>query len=319
MQPFAMALLLISAFGAFAWSARRRWQLMRVGAPEARFDRPGERLRLTWEYALRQLRMTRYPLAGLAHRVIFAGFVVLLLRSVILWGRGFSPEFNLLLFGPDQFLGKIYGLAKDVFVLLVLAGTMVFFYYRLVARPARLTHNLDGIIILAIIAVMMLADVLYDGASFVRRARADAGAGEPAYVFHAWEPAGSVVQYAVAGASDGGVGVLQHLGFWTHSVLVLLFLNLLPYSKHFHVITAIPNVYFQNLHPPGRLPPIEDLEGRLEREETLGVRRITQFSWKAILDFYTCTECGRCSDHCPATKTGKKLSPKHFTVDLRNF
>jgi len=101
--------------------------------------------------------------------------------------------------------------------------------------------------------------------------------------------------------------------------LVLLFLNLLPYSKHFHVITAIPNVYLRDLNPPGRLPPISDIEGRLEREETLGIRRIDQFSWKSILDWYTCTECGRCMEQCPANSTGKKLSPKQFTLDLRDF
>ena len=98
-----------------------------------------------------------------------------------------------------------------------------------------------------------------------------------------------------------------------------MFLNLLPYSKHFHIITAWPNIFLRDNMPRGRLAPIEDIEGRLEREETLGVANIKDFSWKSILDLYTCTECGRCSDFCPATKTGKKLSPKHFTVDLRNF
>lgn len=321
MQPIAMTLLLLVAWGLFAWSSWRRWRLMKIGAAEPRFDRIGERLRLTWQYALKQLRMRRYPAAGLAHMLIFSGFVVLLLRSLILWGRGYDPAFNMGLFGPDQWLGKLYGLAKDVFVLLVLAGTGVFFYFRVIRRSKRLTHNLDGIVILCIIAVMMLSDVLYDGASFVRtaRAQAEAAGGAVSLSFNGWEPVGAVVQYAVAPAGDSVVAVLQHVGFWTHSVLVLLFLNLLPYSKHFHVITGVPNVFFQSLKPPGRLPPIADIEGKLEREETLGVRRINQFSWKAILDFYTCTECGRCSDHCPATNTGKKLSPKHFTIDLRNF
>jgi len=128
-----------------------------------------------------------------------------------------------------------------------------------------------------------------------------------------------VVATLVQGSPDGAITALKHVGFWTHVALVLIFLNLLPYSKHFHIITAIPNVYTQSLEPPGRLPPIEDIEGRLEREETLGIKRIDQFSWKSILDFYTCTECGRCSDQCPATSTGKRLSPKHLTLDLRDF
>ena len=138
--------------------------------------------------------------------------------------------------------------------------------------------------------------------------------------FSGWEPAGSAVAAILSpmGLSDMGLDIIRHAGFWTHSVLVLLFLNLLPHSKHFHVITAIPNVYLQDLDPPGRLVPIEDLEGKVEREETLGIARIEEFSWKAILDFYTCTECGRCTDFCPAANTGKLLSPKHLTIDLRN-
>ncbi len=316
-----MSLLLISGWGLFAYSARRRWNLLRVGAGENRFDQPAVRLRAVWRYGLKQMRMRRYPLAGIAHMLIFSGFAVLLLRTLILWGRGFDDSFHMGVFGPDQPLGKIYSLFKDIFVVLVILGTLVFVYFRVIKRLPRMTLSTEGIVILGIILVMMLADVLYDGASMVLTARAAPDLPNAATTpgFHIWEPVGGVVQYALAGLSTESVHVLQHLGFWTHSSFVLLFLNLLPYSKHFHVITGLPNVYTQSLRPPGRLPPIEDIEGKLEREETLGIRRIDQFSWKSILDFYTCTECGRCSDHCPATRTGKKLSPKHLTLDLRDF
>ncbi len=370
MNPIFMALLLVVGWGVFAWSAQRRWKLMMVGASEDRADQPGARLRLVGKYALAQLRMRRYPLAGFAHMLIFTGFVVLLLRSMILWGRGFDESFSFWIFGPDQWIGQAYAFFKDFFAVLVILGTLVFVYYRVLGRLPRLTLSTEGLVILGIILVMMLADILYDGASLVLRARASTGPGAvitprefpdhpnrtevvtwtdlkdeqgnvvgrvptstyrdltPAELdefnarsvpFLVCEPAGSVVAGAVAALPAGTLTVLKHLGFWTHSVLVLIFLNLLPYSKHFHVITAIPNVYAQSLEPLGRLPPIEDIEGRLEREETLGIKRIDQFSWKSILDFYTCTECGRCSDHCPATSTGKKLSPKHLTLDLRDF
>lgn len=318
MGPWLMAAALLAAWGYFAYQATLYWRVLRAGAPEPRFDQIGRRLSLTVAYALAQLRMRRYPLAGAAHMLIFSGFVVLLLRSIMLWGQGFDPDFGLWVLGLDQPLGKLYGLVKDLFVVLVLLGALVFLYYRVIRRLPRLTLNREGLLILGIIITMMAADVLYDGATLVRRARGDGGA-EAALRFHPWEPAGSAAQYALDALPTGGVIAAQHLGFWSHSFLVLLFLNLLPGSKHFHVITGIPNIFFQNLAPPGRLKPIEDIEGRLEREETLGVRRIDQFSWKAMLDLYTCTECGRCSDMCPATKTGKKLSPKHFTVDLRDF
>jgi len=312
MGPIFMALLLVSGWGIFAHSARRRWNLLMVGSPENRFDQPIERLRQTWTYAIAQLRMRRYPLAGAAHMLIFLGFGVLLLRTLILWGRGFDESFNLWFFGPDQLLGQTYSFFKDVFAVFVILGTLVFFYYRVVKRLGRMTLSTEGLVILGIILTMMIADILYDGATI-------AGKMKSPSVFLVCEPAGSLLAQPLYGSDPSTLTILRHVGFWTHSALVLIFLNLLPYSKHFHIITGIPNVYFQSLHSPGRLPPIEDMDGKLEREETLGIRRIDQFSWKSILDFYTCTECGRCSDHCPATKTGKKLSPKHFTLDLRDF
>lgn len=312
MNPIVMTILLLVGWGAFAYSARRRWKLLTIGAPANRFDRPGERLARMWKYAILQIRMRRYPLAGVAHMLIFMGFAVLLPRTLVLWGRGFDSTFDLWILGTESAIGKIYAFFKDIFAVLVICGTLVFFYFRLVKRLPRLTHSGEGLLILGIIITMMLADIAYDGATIAR-----ASGGAPSFILY--EPAASLSAKGLALLPDGLLAFLAQAGFWMHSTLVLIFLNLLPYSKHFHIITGVPNVYLQNLEPVGRLPNIEDIDGKLEREETLGIRRIEQFSWKSILDFYSCTECGRCSDHCPATKTGKKLSPKHFTLDLRDF
>ncbi len=319
MGTVPMALLLLVGWGAFAYSAWRRWKLLCVGAAENRFDQPAARLRGVWSYGIRQLRMRRYPSAGIAHLLITAGFFVLLLRTLILWGRGLTDEsFNFWVFDPEHALGKAYSLLKDLFAVLVILGALVFVYFRVIKRLGRMTLSTEGLVILGIILTMMLADIAYDGASIALESPRTDG-GVRSVHFASYEPAGSLAALAVGELPDGALHIAQHVGFWTHSALVLLFLNLLPYSKHFHVITGIPNLYFQSLNSPGRLPPIEDIDGKLERSETLGIRRMDQFSWKSILDFYTCTECGRCSDHCPATKTGKKLSPKQFTLDLRDF
>lgn len=321
MSPIFMTLALVVGWGVFAWSALRRWKLMKVGVPAARFDRIGERVSRTLEYAIGQKRMPRYTWAGIAHLMIFVGFGVLLLRTLILWARGYSPTFSWWLFDADDPLGKVYNLLKDVFASLVIVGTLVFVYYRVVKRLKRMSLTTEGLVILGIILAMMCGDFVYDGAFLNLHPHSEIAGDVSRPVFSMWEPVGSTVAvvFHKMGLSDGALKVLANLGFWTHSLLVLLFLNLLPYSKHFHVITAIPNVFFQDLKPRGQLHKLEDIEGMLEREETLGVKRIDQFSWKGILDFYTCTECGRCSDHCPATRTGKKLSPKHLTIDLRNF
>ncbi len=315
MNTLAVGLVLATGVAVFAWSAWRRWQLLRIGPPGPAPDRLGERLRRTVRFAIGQQRLMRYRFAGLAHKAIFFGFLVLLLRSLILFGRGLVGDhgFGYWILDKATVLGNLYAAVKDLYVVLVIAGCLVFLYYRLVAKLPRMTLNREGIVILAIILAMMVGDVVYDGASHVRDARPGTAA------FNGWEPLGSMVAPLLAPLPDTAVGILWRAGFWTHVSLVLVFLNLLPYSKHFHVITAIPNVFLSDLGPRGRLNPIEDIEGRIEREETLGMRRIDELSPKSVLDLYTCTECGRCTDHCPASATGKLLSPKQLTVDLRDF
>ncbi|MCH7597178.1 MAG: hypothetical protein IID35_11570, partial [Planctomycetes bacterium] len=371
MNPIAITLLLVVGWGVFAYSSLRRWRLMMVGAKENRADQPSERIRRTIKYGIAQLRMQRYPLAGFAHMLIFSGFTVLLLRTLILWGRGYDESFNFWFFGPQQTLGHIYSFLKDLFAVLVIFGALVFVYFRVFKRLGRMTLSTEGLVILGIIVVMMFADIFYDGASIALAARTpppitrvarpkfnplesslteiaakispekphpsetngplmvtprrfpgepnkrevitmrdvtdergnvigqvpvstyrelspdELAALEPGPVAFTWhEPAGSLAAQVVEGLSDDALVTLKHLGFWTHSALVLIFLNLLPYSKHFHVITGIPNVYFQRLDPPGKLPNLDDIEGKLEREETLRIKRIDQTSLKSVMDVY---------------------------------
>ncbi len=360
MNPALMAFIIVSLVVLFSWSAVRRAKLLRVGLPtsESRTDRLTERLRQVWTFALVQKKMRYYYWAGVAHQLIFLGFLVLLLRSVILWGRGFDPTFNLWVLGHEPTLGlplgQLYNWLKDVFATLVLCGVAVFVYYRVIRPQRRMALGWEGLLILGIITVMMLGDMLYDGASRALWARfaeeCGSGAsgvwceraatviaphpspsGSEVIAFHFWpEPAGSLFSILLADLEVSSLVVLAHAGYWSHASLVLIFLNILPYSKHFHIITAIPNVFLSDLTPRGRLRPVAKntealmnmVEQASEHEDMNGARigysRIEHFTWKDILDFYTCTECGRCSDNCPATRTGKVLSPKHFTLDLRN-
>jgi Fe-S oxidoreductase len=355
MNPIAMALLIGSLVSFFAWTAWQRLRLLESGSPVARkpFDRIGERLLLVWRLAVVQTRMRDYFWAGVAHQLIFLGFVVLLLRTLILWGRGFSPDFNLFVLGPEGVfgvrLGAAYNFLKDVFAVLVLGGSAVFVYYRTINKQRRMTLSSEGLLILGIIMLMMIADITYDGASLALSERfaeecasggslchsmqtiiAPLGAGLTELRWQPTEPAGSAAALALSGFESSALVVIAHAGFWVHSSLVLIFLNLLPRSKHFHVITAFPNVFLSELGPVGRLPLVakstEELMSRVEQAmeagegspSAVGYSKVEHFTWKHFLDFYTCTECGRCSDQCPATQTGKVLSPKHFTLDLRN-
>ena len=172
MAPLFMTLLLLSAWGLFGWQISRRYRLMRLGPSENRLDNLGERIKRTWEYAFVQKRMPRYLWAGLAHKVIFAGFIVLLLRSLILFARGFvgvlpdgGHPFGYWIFEHGTVLGNAYSFLKDIFAALVVAGACVFIYYRVVKKLPRMTLSGEGLLILGIIVTMMLADLLYDAAA----------------------------------------------------------------------------------------------------------------------------------------------------------
>ncbi len=317
MSGVVMLLLLAIGVGAFAITARKRWALLLVASsPEARFDQPAQRIGDVLYYMFGQARMFRYGGAGLAHAFIFVGFVVLGLRTLILMARGFAggptSGFGFLLFDDGTWLGTAYTFLKDLIGVLVICGVLSFLYVRLVARPKRMNLSAEGVAILCMILGLILADLCYEAGGFIRHARPEAPA------LHLSAPAASAVATALSAAPGGLIDALFHAGFWMHTVLVLAFLNFLPLGKHFHVLTVLPNVYFRNRRGIGRLGAIEDIDGRLEREETLGVRTVADLSWKDMLDLYTCTECGRCSDHCPAMNTGKLLSPKQLSIDLRN-
>ncbi|MFO0664518.1 MAG: (Fe-S)-binding protein [Polyangiaceae bacterium] len=358
MNPLAITAILFATLTAFAFSAWRRWKLLRVGTFADRFNALSDRLGVTWRYAFQQEKMDYYKPAGIAHKLIFTGFIVLTIRTIILVGRGFYSGFSLFILDHDSALGKAYDFSKDCVAVLVLFGVSAFFYFRVIKPQKRLTHSKEALLILGIISTMMIADMTYDGASLVLAARNGdicssttpkvslEQCGQIAniilpfgkeHVDHelTWSafpaPAGSLMAVALKKASPQLLIVLAHAGFWVHVSLVFIFLNLLPHSKHFHVITGIPNVFFSDLRPRGRLEPLaKNTEELMEKMSVVfelpeptagtgaGVARVDHFSWKSILDFYTCTECGRCSDNCPAHRTGKILSPKHLTLALRD-
>ena len=169
MNPAAMGLVIGGLVGLFLWSARRRWALLEVGTTtwESRLSNLVARARAVWTYAFFQKKMRYYLWAGLAHQLIFLGFGVLLLRTIVLWGRGFDPAFNLWVLGSDSPLGLVYGFLKDFFALAVITGVTVFVYYRVVRPQKRMTLSGEGLLILGIILTMMVSDLTYDGASIV--------------------------------------------------------------------------------------------------------------------------------------------------------
>jgi Fe-S oxidoreductase/nitrate reductase gamma subunit len=293
------SLLVLLAVLAFVYSASRRIRLLLALAPEPRFERIGLRIRRMLEYAFAQKRMFRDPYAGIFHIFLFTGFLVLLVRTIALVAEGLLPGFVLL---PGR-AGDIYTLAKDVFEVLVLVGVAMAVFRRAFARPKRLDLTRDAWIILFLIALLIAADLVSEGAKVAMKPE----------LASAWAPAVAVVAGLFAGMAPSALDALYVGGWWVHLVDIFFFGNYLPYSKHFHILTAVPNVFFMKLEPMGRLGTPD-----LENSEHFGVSRIEHLAWKSALDGYTCTECGRCRVVCPTALTAKPLDPKIFIGNLRD-
>ena len=356
MNPVVMALLILGGCGLFSRTLAQRYRLLfardRRKTPIANQIR--RRWMRLWVDGLLQNRMRQYPSAGIAHSLMFGGFIILLLRTATLFIRGFVPSFDPWLIVHDSptshGLSDTYMAAKDVAAAAVLLAVVFFGVQRLLIRPRRLTLSWEGLLILNMIGVMMIADAVYDGAGLLLArtwAQQCQGPLSPACgsmqplvggAGHhlssvTWrylpDPLGSLAAVMLQHVSARGLVLLGHLGFWLHVVLVIAFLNWLPYSKHFHIVTALPNLFFSSVEPPGKLGKIAaHAEELLERADALqsssdadvpplGLAKIEDLTWKQRLDLFTCTECGRCSEHCPAFLVGKPLSPKQLTLDLR--
>jgi Fe-S oxidoreductase len=223
----------------------------------------------------------------------------------MLFGIGFSEGFHLPGLAPGSAAGKAYLFVKDVVVLAALGATIALLWRRVVTRPARLTQSWEANLILGFIIALMLSEMAFDGAAHLR-----AGGAHPAWT----APAGSLAAAAMAGLSPATAEVVGVAGFWLHVVVVLVFLNFLPHGKHFHVVTALPNVFLRALPPASAALRKLDLESE---SAVFGTRSVADLSRKEGLDAYSCTECGRCQTSCPAHATGKPLSHKEVNRALR--
>jgi Fe-S oxidoreductase len=287
MNPPLTAALLLVGGTAFLVSLTVRLTPLLALRRVDRTSSAGERFRalLRFGFAQRRLVDPEELVPGLLHVLVFAAFLVLGLRTVTLFGVGFSEGFHLPLLDPAGPLGHAYEVLKDVVVVGAMIGAAGFLWRRLVTKPDRLTASWEGTLILGFILGLMVTELCFD--------RADA--------------------LASLGLTAGGVELFRQGGFWLHLVLILVFLNFLPHGKHFHIVTGLPNVFFRRLPPEARLEKL-DLEAEDAR---FGAATVKDLSWKEGWDVYACTECGRCQTNCPTYVTGKPLSHKEVNRALR--
>lgn len=309
------AILLLSALALFAYTASRRIQLLLLGAGdrESRLDRPLARLWHMVEYGFLQRKMFRDAYAGLYHALIFGGFLVLTLRTLMLVFEGIFPGAGLPFLPAGFWEG--YLLVKDVVLVTTFAGVVLALLRRHVARKERLDPSFDADLILLLIGFLMVTDMAAGAAKMALDAKAVTASAALARSA-LWEPLTYSLSKQIFSLSPSSLRATYFASWWAHLVAIFVFANYLPFAKHFHVITALPNLFFAKIDSPGRMKSF-DIEKAAEKEK-FGVSSVEDFTWKQKLDMFTCTECGRCREVCPTHLTGKPLSPKGFMVDLRN-
>ncbi|WP_298432321.1 (Fe-S)-binding protein [Geobacter sp.] len=305
-NPAVFATITVASLIFFVWSCSRRLSLVLLGRPEDRFQHPGRRLREMLRNAFGQKRVVSTPF-GINHAVIFWSFVILLLANGEFLISGIFPGVSLALLPASLHHGLL--LAFDIVSLLTLACVTLAALRRLFFPPTSLESSYtkarspEAFLILSFIALLMLSYFGLHGAMIAL--------GEEKA--HTWMPVSSFAA-TLLGSSSAASGLVPIAStfWWVHALLLLAFLNYLPHSKHMHILTAIPNCFFASLERPNTQPREEFVKGG-----SLGAGRVDEFTWKDLFDGFSCTECGRCQDACPAASTGKPLNPRQVVHDIK--
>jgi Fe-S oxidoreductase len=303
--PFALTLIMAVAFTAFGVLAWRKLSIVAALQPEVRWDRPGARLAKVARLGLMQSRMIAMePLAGVMHAAIFLGFLSLLVRKLQLLVIGYVPNFTY-----PGLLGGLYASLKDLVEVAVTVAVLYGLWRRCVKRPRRFEPNREALLVLSLILAIMVTDFAFDGFRFaLLSATDDSIAHERAFAF-----AGSAIASAFGPMGPAALEAGMHAAYWIQILTVFGFLVLLPTGEHFHIVTALPSVFFSRDTPLNRVPSV-DLDKIMaddaSEEMRVGVRSAADLAWKDGLDAFTCTECGRCKDACPTFLTGKPLALK---------
>ncbi len=302
----------------FCYVVKKRLAPLLASERDFRFDRPWQRMQNVLRYWLGQWRHPRYAGAGAMHILIFAGFIVLALRSFTLLVAGMPGPIS----GLEETggLAHLYGMATDYAATIVFLCMIVAAVRRIVFKPARYAvpprygkgHPADAIFLLGLIAILMFADSLY--AASIPAAFEAHGQVPPVFSL-AW-----LLYLAIGSASLSSVLSIHTGASILHASAFYLLLCYRPFGIQFHVETSLFNVYFAKLDR-GTVKPVRwgvsDTE--IDRIKKFGVKMFEDFTWKHILDFYTCADCGRCSDKCPANASGRPLSPRFLSIKARDY
>jgi Fe-S oxidoreductase len=305
----------------FAYIVARRLVPLLRAERDPRWDRPLARLSKVCKFWLGQWKHPRYKTAGTLHILIFAGFILLATRAFTVLIVGVSENF--VMPGLSGEAGHIYNIITDYAATVVFLCMVVAVIRRLIFKPGRYevperfgkTHKADAVFLLALIAILMVADSLFAAA----KAAGQSQQGQPveflAVLSLPW-----LLQVALASASLPTLGNVYFGAYLLHEITFYFLLCYRPFGIQFHVETSLFNVYFAKLER-GTLKPVKwgVSDERLDQVKSFGVKTYEDFTWKHMLDFYSCADCGRCSDNCPANAVGRPLSPRFIGIKARDY
>ncbi|MDX1602132.1 MAG: (Fe-S)-binding protein [Salinimicrobium sediminis] len=346
LAQIAFILALAIGIGIFVRNIRRMIRNINLGREIDRNDNPGERWGKMAKIALGQYKMVRRPVSGIIHVIVYLGFIIINIEVLEIIIDG--------IFGTHRifaFAGVTYGFligAFEILALLVLVGVIIFWIrrnvlniYRFRARELTSWPKNDANYILYFEMVLMTLFLVMNAADYQLQLNganhyAMAG-GEIAGAF----PVSGLLLPLFDGLTDSTLIIIERTAWWLHILGILFFLNYLYYSKHLHILLAFPNVYFSKIRPkaefdnidavtkevklmmdpdadPFAAPAETEAEGEEGEPEKFGASDVFDLNRVQLLNAYTCTECGRCTDQCPANNTGKLLSPRKIMMDTRD-
>ncbi len=330
LSQLIFTILLITSFSAFGYTFMKIMRVLKAAKKVNRLDRVGERIQTTLLVAFGQTKILRKPVAGILHALVWWGFLVITVGTAEMMIDGVA--------GTDRalaFLGPVYSVitaSGELFAAIIIIAVILFLTRRYITKPKRFTapemkpsSKMDATVILSMIFALMVS-LLMMNLGYIKTHTPYSG----------YYPVSEAMAPLFGSLNIYAFSAMFQVNWWIHITLVLVFLNILPYSKHFHVIMAVPNVFFSRLEPKAKLGTMESItkevktmldpnadpyaapaNGNAAPPEKFGIKDVTDITWKHIVDSYTCTECGRCTEVCPANNTGKKLSPRKLFIDLR--
>lgn len=330
-KQLIFAIILLLTIGVFSYTVNRIVRFFRFTRPAFPVRDFGKRFNVMLSVAFGQTKIFRRPVIGFFHALVFWGFCVILFGSLEIVIDGLAGTDKVL-----KFLGPVYKVimaSGDIFGLLVGISIVIFLSRRLFMHIRRfegiemkkMTH-IDANIALSIILLLMIS-LLTMNTGYVKYKTVAGGTIAGVY------PVSSFMAGLLGNGPAERFSLMYEASWWTHIILIFVFANILPYSKHFHVFMSVPNVFLSRLDPLGKLPNMDSITREVKLMlnpdtafaastavtpvERFGVKDVEDASWKNYFDSLSCTQCGRCTAVCPANITGKKLSPRKVIMDLR--